>query len=70
MTDEIITQPESETVTALSQDQIREAFGTSADETTIPGASLAEAVDEPVAEPDPRSTGRGLGTGRRKEKAC
>jgi small subunit ribosomal protein S9 len=67
VTDENITNAEPETEAPLSQDAIREAFGTSAEETTVSGASLGEALETPAPEPDPRSTGRGLGTGRRKE---
>ena len=67
MTDEIITNAEADVEAPLSQDEIRDAFGTAPGETVVPTASLEETVEEPPVEPDPRSTGRGLGTGRRKE---
>jgi small subunit ribosomal protein S9 len=52
----------------LSQDELRAAFGTPEE----PPAAAESASPEEAAEPrpgadDPRSTGRGLGTGRRKE---
>jgi small subunit ribosomal protein S9 len=54
--------------TALSQDELRAAFGTAAEEAEANGTgAVAEGDEEVPVELDPRSTGRGLGTGRRKE---
>ena len=55
---------------ALSQDELREAFGTDGEGTEASApivVALGEDDGAAPAEPDPRSTGRGLGTGRRKE---
>jgi small subunit ribosomal protein S9 len=53
---------------ALSQDQLRAAFGTPEEVAAgEEGAPAAEAAEPRPGADDPRSTGRGLGTGRRKE---